>query len=223
MMPFSGGLTATANAALLFSLAAAFLYFFLLEQPPSWRRTAAKTMSVLLLAILAFHQGGPALLVAALLCSAAGDAFLAQNGERPFLGGLASFLLAHVLYVVLFASTGEAFLIFAETWRPAAAVLMLLFVGVLLLRLWARIDATLRIPVAAYAAAILAMGISALTLPVPLVILGAALFMVSDGLLAAERFMLAAAAPHRAWSGRAVWLLYYAAQLAITGGVLWAD
>lgn len=222
MMPFHGGLAATPNAALLFSLAAAFLYFFMLDQPPSWRRTVAKTLSVLLLAFLAFDQNGPWLLVAALLLSAVGDAFLAQDGEKEFLAGLASFLAAHVAYVALFAAAGEGALIMADPWRSALAAAMLVFSGLLLFRLWPVLDAGLRFPVAAYAAAILAMGLSALSLAAPLVILGATLFVISDGILATERFLLQPSSQHRRWTRPAVWLLYYAAQVLITLGVIFA-
>jgi uncharacterized membrane protein YhhN len=221
-MLFPGGLAAAPNAALVFSVAAAFLYLLMLDQPPSWRRTAAKTLAVLLLAFLAFDQNGPMLLVAALLFSAAGDALLAQEGEKTFLAGLASFLLAHILYIALFATAGEGASIFAEPWRMAAALLMATFVAALLHRLWPRLDTALRASVAVYSAAILLMGFSALTLPVPPVVLGAALFILSDGLLAANRFLLPAGSPYRAWRGKAVWLLYYAAQVAITLGVLTA-
>ena len=44
--------------------------------------------------------------------------------------------------------------------------------------------------------------------------------MASDGLLAAEKFLVAAISPHRVWMRYAVWALYYAAQLAITLGFL---
>ena len=44
--------------------------------------------------------------------------------------------------------------------------------------------------------------------------------MASDGLLATEKFLVAAISPHRAWMRLAVWVLYYAAQLAITLGFL---
>jgi uncharacterized membrane protein YhhN len=223
MMPFPGGLAATANGLLLFSLAAAILYGYMLERPPSWRRTAAKTLSVFLLAFLAFEQGGPLLLVAALLLGALGDAFLAQDGEPAFLGGLASFLLAHLLYVALFATAGEGItFMLAEPWRILFAFAMAAFVALMLFRLWPQLEAKLRLPVAIYAAAILAMGLSALTLPIPVIIAGASLFMISDGLLAAGKFLLPATSPHRQWTGLAVWMLYYAAQLLITPGVLLA-
>lgn len=220
MMPFEGGLEAGGNAALLFSVAAAFLYFLMLDRPPSWRRTLAKTLAVGLLALLAFEQDGPPLLIAGLLLSAAGDAFLAQDGEKLFLGGLASFLTAHLAYVMLFAGAGDAAAVVAEPWRLALAGVMVASSATLLLRLWPALDAAPRLPVAFYAAAILGMGLSALTLPVPLVILGAALFMASDGILATERFRLAPGSPHRRWTGKAVWTLYYAGQVLIAMGVL---
>ena len=58
--------------------------------------------------------------------------------------------------------------------------------------LWRRVGPSLRVPIAVYVAAILAMGISALTTSYAWVIGGAVLFMASDGLLATERFLLAA-------------------------------
>ena len=72
----------------------------------------------------------------------------------------------------------------------------------------------------AYIAAILAMGVSALTTSSVSIVGGALLFMASDGLLAAEKFLVAAISPHRVWMRFSVWGLYYAAQLAITLGFL---
>jgi uncharacterized membrane protein YhhN len=43
-----------------------------------------------------------------LALSALGDAFLAHEGDAAFLGGLGSFLAAHILYAVLFiVSVGD--------------------------------------------------------------------------------------------------------------------
>ncbi|CDX23198.1 conserved membrane hypothetical protein [Mesorhizobium sp. ORS 3324] len=221
MMPFPGGIDANPNATLLFSIAAAAIYAFALELSPRIARSAAKTLAVGLLAALAVMQGGPPLLVAALALSAVGDAFLSREGEKAFLGGLASFLAAHVAYVALFLKAGGGGgLLTAELWRGAVAMAMAVFVVVMLALLWRRVGPVLRVPIAGYVAAILAMGISALTTGFFWVIAGAVLFMASDGLLAAERFLLAATSPHRAWMRYAVWVLYYAAQLAITLGFL---
>jgi len=223
MMPFPGGIDANPNATLLFSIAAAAIYALALELSPRIARSAAKTLAVALLASLAVMQGGPPLLVAALALSAVGDAFLSREGEKAFLGGLTSFLAAQIVYVVLFLEAGGGIgLLTAQSWRCAIALAMAAFVIVMLAALWRRVGPSLRIPIAVYVAAILTMGIAALTTFLPWVIAGAVLFMASDGLLAAERFLLAAISPHHVWMRYAVWVLYYAAQLAITLGFLLA-
>jgi len=221
MMPFPGGIDANANATLIFSLVAAVIYAFTLNMRPTLARSAAKTLAVAMLAVLAALQGGPLLLVAALALSAVGDAFLSRDGEKAFLGGLASFLVAHIVYVALFLrSGGGAGVLGVESWRGATALAMAVFAVVMLAALWRRVGPGLRIPIAVYVAAILAMGTSALTTSSLSLIGGAILFMASDGLLATEKFLVAAISAHRAWMRFAIWALYYAAQLAITLGFL---
>jgi uncharacterized membrane protein YhhN len=220
-MPFAGGIDANANATLIFSLVAAVIYAFTLGMPPTLARSAAKTLAVAMLAVLAAIQGGPLLLVAALALSAMGDAFLSRDGEKAFLGGLAGFLVAHIVYVALLLRSGAGLeLLGAEPWRGAIALAMAVFAIVMLAALWRRVGPGLRIPIAVYVMAILAMGMTALTTSNVWVIGGAVLFMASDGLLAMEKFLVAAVSPHRAWMGLTVWVLYYAAQLAITLGFL---
>lgn len=174
-----------------------------------------------MLTVLASLQGGPWLLIAALALSAIGDAFLSRDGEKAFVGGLASFLVAHGLYIALFLRSGEGVgLLSAEPWRAAIAVAMAVLALAMLFALWRRVGPALRLPISVYIATIFAMGISALTLSNFWVVVGAVLFMASDALLAAEKFLLTAISPHRIWTRRAVWVLYYAAQLAITMGFL---
>jgi uncharacterized membrane protein YhhN len=176
---------------------------------------------VAMLGVLALLQGGPWLLVAALALSAIGDAFLSRDSEKAFLGGAASFLAAHVAYVALFLRIGGGTgLLGAESWRGAIALAMAVFSLAMLAALWRRVGPDLRLSVSVYVAAILAMGISALTTSNSWIIGGAILFMASDGLLAAERFLLPAISPHRIWMRYAVWALYYVAQLGITLGFL---
>lgn len=219
---FAGGLADIANGTLIFSAGAAFLYLVMVAQPPSWRRTVVKTAAVGLLAVLAIVAGGPLLLVLALALGAMGDGFLAQEGEKPFLAGLASFLAAHVVYVLLFALAGDAGLLLSDWWRAVLAAAVVVFAGTMILFLRPALPAAMVGPVAAYAVAILAMGIAALTLPAPMVIAGAVLFILSDGILATERFLLARGSPLRALTAPAVWIAYYAGQLSITLGVLLA-
>lgn len=223
MLPFPGGPAAEPNATLIFSLLAAIYYFLMLSRPPSWRRTVVKAGSVALLAVLALVAEGPTLLVAALAACALGDAFLAQEGERAFLAGLASFLLGHLAYVWLFAAAGGGpqAIVFTP-WRLALAIALALLCLGLVARLRGPAGRSMRGPVAVYGAVILAMALAALTLPVPLVIAGAVLFVASDAVLAAERFLLDPTSPYRPAAGAFVWIAYYAAQLLITLGVLTA-
>jgi uncharacterized membrane protein YhhN len=220
-MPFPGGITATANGLLLLSIVAAILYGFMLHQPPSWRRTVVKTMSVVLLGMLAWSEGAPLLLVLALMASASGDAALAAEEERWFLPGLIAFLIAHLLYIALFAtgSLGMGVLA-AEPLRGAWAALVVVAAGGLLAKLVPAVETAMRLPVAIYGLAIAAMGVAALTLPGYTVAIGATLFIASDAILAIRKYLMAEASPHNAWSAYAVWVLYYAAQIVITLAVL---
>lgn len=150
-----------------------------------------------------------ALVAAGLAFSLAGDVFLMLPRDR-FVAGLASFLVAHLLYVAAFAPR-------PPTFAAPGALLVLAFCGVGLLRaLWDDLG-RLRGPVVAYAAALLAMAWQAAerwtelgTQPALLGAVGAGLFVVSDSVLAWERF----AARHR--YGQAVVLsTYFAAQWLI--------
>lgn len=221
MMLFEGGIEGRENGTLILACAFALYYAVMLHTPPRLVRSVVKTLAVGLLAVLAILTGGPILLAAALFLSAVGDYFLSVEGERPFLAGLASFLVAHIVYVVLFAAMGGGFAVFgAESWRTALAVAIVVYALAMLWLLMRRIGPELRLPVAAYVAAIVAMGITALGMHQPAVTIGALMFMASDSLLATERFLLAAISPHRVWMRYAVWGLYFAGQLLITLGLV---
>lgn len=216
-MPFPGGIENISNGTLILSLLLAVLYGFAVSRPVSLRRTVVKTGSVALLALLAVIEGGPALLVAALVLSAIGDACLAHEGERPFLAGLASFLAGHIAYIALFWTTGGGIAeIVSQPSRIVIAVALVAAVGLILSRLWPAIEPNMRPPVALYCAAILAMGISSLAGLGPTVVAGALLFMASDALLAAGRFLVAPRDARQDWIRPLVWALYYAAQLLLT-------
>ena len=150
-----------------------------------------------------------ALVCAGLVFSLAGDMFLMLPRDR-FVAGLASFLVAHLFYVAAFAPRPPSF-------QAPGALLVLVVFGIGLLRaLWMDLG-KLRAPVAVYAAALLVMAWQAAerwtvlgTEPALLGAIGAALFVVSDSVLAWERF----AARHR--YGQVVVLsTYFAAQWLI--------
>lgn len=189
-------------------------YLVMLGQPTSLKRTVAKTAAVGALAVLALQAGGPMLLVAALALSAAGDAFLAHEGDPAFLGGLGSFLLAHIAYAVLFIGAGPG-LAAAPLPGLAAVVVFALVMGTLMVRN----AGPLALPVAVYVLAIAVMGLGGVTLG-GLVLLGGMLFMASDAILGSEKFLMSETSSLRRLTSPAVWVLYYAGQVLITLGLL---
>jgi len=189
-------------------------YLVMLGQPTSLKRTLAKTAAVGALAVLAFHDGGPVLLVLALALSAAGDAFLAHEGDPAFLGGLGSFLLGHVAYAVLFIASGPGLAV-APLPGIAAVGVFALVMGALMVRN----AGSLALPVAAYVLAIAIMGLGGVALG-GLVLPGAVLFMASDAILGSEKFLMSQTSRARRLSSPAVWILYYAGQVLITLGLL---
>ncbi|MDP2120382.1 MAG: lysoplasmalogenase [Hoeflea sp.] len=208
------GLDGAEHAILFVSALASALYLFMLGKPVSFRRTVAKTLGVGLLGMLALLAGGPWLLVAALALSALGDAFLAQEGDKAFLGGLGSFLAAHIVYAVLFLSSGPGFSQAAVPGFLAVAVFAL-GMGFLMVRK----AGPLALPVAAYVLAIAIMGLGGVTIG-GWVLLGVVAFMASDAILGSEKFLMAEASPFKRLTRPAVWVLYYAGQLLITLGLL---
>ena len=215
MMPFPGGLSAPANGLVLFSAIAAILYGLMLYRPVSWRRTAAKTLAVFLLALAAWERDGPLLLVAALLLGALGDAFLAHDGERAFLGGLrASSPFWHMSCCSGVPATAGA-----NPRKIVLAVMIAVLCVALLHQMWPGVEEL-------HPGGRLCRGDPCDGLPrSPITIRGdpwPSLFVVSDAILAAEKFLFAPDAPQRAWSGYAVWTLYYVAQLMIALGILGA-
>jgi uncharacterized membrane protein YhhN len=149
------------------------------------------TLLILLLAVSA--TAGPTkqyklLIIGGLALSCLGDALL-MLPKKLFVQGLGAFLVAHLLYVSAFATTGGG--------RQASKVALVVFAaiaGVMLTVLWPTLGA-LRIPVALYVGVISTMAwqawgrAAALRTPAARrAALGAAIFLVSDGTLAMNRF-----------------------------------
>ena len=126
-------------------------------------------------------------IVLGLACSLVGDIFLMLPGER-FLQGLGSFLVAHLAYLVAFSSGTPI----ATT--PVFLLPLLAAAAVLLRVLWPSLG-RLRLPVLLYTGTILVMAWQAWgrqqVLQTPgsmMAAIGATLFMVSDAILALNRF-----------------------------------
>ena len=150
------------------------------------------------------------LILGGLGLSWAGDVALLGEGDKPFAAGLGSFLAAHGCYLAAFTRHGQGGVRRAP-WLAGAYVVA-----------WAGLNAALaprtgrlRIPVIVYGTALLAMTLAALDTGRPAVAGGGALFLVSDGILALERF---SAVPIPGADGL-VMLTYTAAQALIAHGM----
>jgi uncharacterized membrane protein YhhN len=152
-----------------------------------------------------------AFLVVALVFSLVGDVFLMLPGNY-FIPGLASFLVAHVFYIALFRQ--------GQGWFPSKRALIgVLAVGAVMYSIvWGGLnDPVLKIAVAAYVSVISLMAAQAIGRATATgdaasrwVALGACVFMVSDSLIAINKFVTPVALS-------SLWILatYYAAQLLI--------
>jgi uncharacterized membrane protein YhhN len=148
-----------------------------------------------LLALAAVAGGATAWGVAALVFCLAGDVFL-MLPQDLFVPGLASFLLGHVLFIAAFvAERGDD-----PLWglTIAAAVVALAISAGPVLRGAVAQDTRLRVPVLAYMAVI---GTMLATSALPsnwIAIAGAATFVLSDSILARNRFVKPFAHAHLA-------------------------
>lgn len=134
--------------------------------------------------------------VAAFGFSLIGDVLLlfSSNNELFFLTGIAAFLLSHLFYIVTFSlknSLQKSFLI----QKPIYFILILLIGTTLYLLLYPHLEGILKIAVLLYSLAITGMllmavnrknGVTAQSFS--LVVWGAVLFLISDSLLAINRF-----------------------------------
>lgn len=191
----------------------------LVHQTPSLPRMFCKVAAVGALTLISAFSGAPLILTLALTLGTLGDAFLAWRGERNFLGGLASFLLGHLAYVwVLSGASAGIGLLTQDTWRLGHVVILLIATTLILRRLLPHLS-DMRLPVLAYALVILAMGLTALTLPLvwpfALAIPGALMFIASDAILGFELFITKDTSTDKRWPPTLLWFLYWGGQSMI--------
>lgn len=170
------------------------------------------TMVMLIAATLALDPASPAArawFVAALVFGLGGDVFLMlPNQEKLFVGGLASFLVGHLCYVVgmLVAGVSGPGLI-------VGVVIVVIGVATLGRHVFQGVQADqpkLAGPVAAYIGVISLMVIVAFGRQSPTAIVGALLFYASDALIAFNRFL-----DGRAWMPMAIIVTYHLGQIGL--------
>lgn len=192
MSPLAPLTLVSASLAILaapWALAAPWLYF------------ACKPLTTLLIIAHAATRGqalpaARAWVLVGLVLSLAGDVALLWP-QQGFLPGLVSFLLAHLAYLRAFTRTGVRF-----AARPGPFVGYALLALAVLSQLWAGVPPALRLPVLAYVAGLASMAAQAAVVARCArdgaaaargrrLALGGALFLVSDSLLAIDRFAFA--------------------------------
>lgn len=180
----------------------------------------AKPLATLLVVLMVWHAAVPQpdyrrSVLAGLLLSTLGDIWLMLPWDA-FVAGLASFLAAHLAY--LFAFTRRVRL---QPWRWPFLAYAVLAAAVLAL-LWPRLPDALRVPVLIYVVALAAMAAQAAVVALQqpsrsagAAALGGLSFVVSDALLAIDRF-------HTPLPLAPLWVLasYWVAQLLI-GRSVW--
>lgn len=158
------------------------------------------------------------ILLLALLLSVAGDVLLAIPAETSFLRGLAAFLVAHIIYIILFLKNRFTY---RDTsgLRVRISALLWAAVGFSAFLLYPNLGGML-IPVVVYSLVLTLMATTALMsrFPIRLLGTGAILFVISDGFLGAGVFL-----NFDFGSPYIVWTTYYLAQLFITLSVMLHD
>ena len=193
-----------------------------LDAARQWQVYVFKPLATLLVAALAlsFPDAAPGYrwaVVAGLAFSTAGDIFLMLPRDR-FVAGLASFLVAHLCYLYAFA---------IDAPFPAGQLLWLPYFaagGVVLAVIWRGMKPGLRAPVIAYVLVIAAMAGQAAgrwqvlgSETALAAALGAALFVLSDSLLAINRFSRPFRA-ERALTLGSYWLAQLLIALSVSAG-----
>lgn len=193
-----------------------------LSRPRNWVRALVKTLFMTAFAGALIAAGAPAPLILAAVASAFGDFFLAFDKKWLLPFGILSFLVAQLLYVLIFGAvwffSGDNAPLLPR-YIAMGAVIVAAF-GFLI---WmAPKLGWMALGVVPYAIAITLMGVAAMWLPWagwPAMV-GALSFLVSDFVLAAELFRLPPDSPARRITAPVVWWTYAAAQILIIIGVL---
>jgi uncharacterized membrane protein YhhN len=212
-----------ALAALGLAAAVAYGVYFL-RRPPTWLRAGVKTLAIGAPAAGFIIAGAPFPLVLALVASALGDFFLAFDKKWVLPLGILSFLIAQLVYFVIFTAiwffSGDN----SPLWPRYLAMGALIATTIAFLIWMAPRLGWMAFGVVPYSIAITGMAAMAMWLPWdgwPAMV-GAVLFVVSDFVLATELFRLPQDAPVRRVTAPVVWWTYVAAQALIVAGILLA-
>ncbi len=178
-----------------------------------------KASSIVMLAAIAAVGRAPRLIVWALVFGAAGD-FLLARGQLPH--GALAFALGHVCYIRAFLRTGVGVRGVLTRAVPAIGAIVLVAAAIVSTLVLVPRASPLFAPLCVYTAVLTLMTLSSLTLRATHwpSILGAVLFFVSDGFVAANQFHAPADANAALWMGFVGWMIYWAGQAGLCLGMI---
>lgn len=203
-----------AAPALVLSVASGVSYFLILSRPKSHLRAVWKTLPVLLLSLHVLLLGQAPLLVLALFLGALGDAFLAYEGEKPFVWGLVAFVLGHLCYAGLLVPRADFTLLVEDWWRLGMGLALVAVTLCALAYIWQRAG-RFAVPIAFYVLLFFGVGTLSLAVSNPLAFAGMVLFILSDVILVVRKFTMPQDGVRQMLASNLVWATYYPAQLLL--------
>lgn len=188
--------------------------------PPYVVGTIFKTSSIIILGLIAIFTRSR-LLAAGLLFGALGDALLAWSPDT-FLYGAFAFLIGHLFYITLFLRTGIGVAAALKQPPRLLGALALIIAAFVMTSLLVPSDNAMFAPLSVYTGVLTLMALTSFTLPTTrwLAMLGAVLFFISDGFVAANLFHPLDDSTFAYWRSFAGWMIYWAGQAAICFGAL---
>ncbi len=207
------------NPILLYtSFVLSSLFFITIRFPKLKGRWIIKGLSIVLLSFFAYFnciQSVAFLFTIALFFSSLGDFFLGLNEKKLFIQGLVAFLISHIFYSIAFYSQLKYHSLFIVNHFILNIVLIIY--AIIMTKILIPKLGNLKIPVIIYISTLIIMGIGGINTKFsnPILIFGVILFIISDSLLAIQKFL-------NSFKGidYFIWLTYYLAQLFIVFGAL---
>lgn len=190
------------------------IYIFLIPHDPVGLKITFKLIPMLLIILFAFHQApGLPKIYKTLIILGLFVCMLADGLIYWFIVGLITFLIGHIIYIFAFRKIKKHSI-------PKWAAALLLIYGLIMTiwlagTLWSEKETILAVAVVLYIAVILTMGWNAFQTGNKFVIIGATLFIISDSILAINKFIIDVPYEHAL-----VMLSYYGAQFLFAFSII---
>ncbi len=188
---------------------------------PSLGKVLCKAAAIAPMLVAVWIFEGPLLLYVALGLCLLGDVMLVSKHDRHFLVGIAAFAAGHVAYILLFLSYDNVDTALILQMPYLMIVAVMIGCALVVTPMLFRGAGPLRWAVLAYVPMIVGLGIFGVGFAqsLPVVTLGALLFVASDLVLGLEMFVLREGSLARKIAPFWVWATYWMAQTLLVIGL----